>query len=62
MKYKVIVNRTLSMVREIEANTEAEAIEKAWETDPIKWEISHLSDECEQYDVIDSDSNEWHYW
>jgi hypothetical protein len=62
MKYKVIVNRTLSMVTEVEADSQEQAIDKAWETDPITWEKSILSDQCEQYDAIDSDSNQWHYW
>ena len=62
MKYKVIVNRTLSMVKEVEANSKDDAIAKAWETDPITWETSQLSDECEQYDAIDNNSNQWFYW
>jgi hypothetical protein len=62
MKYKVIVNRTLSMVKEVEADSEEQAIDKAWETDPITWEESILSDQCEQYDAIRSDSNQWHYY
>jgi len=62
MKYKVVVNRTLSMVREVEAQSKEEAIDKAWEIDPIKWEKSFLSDECEQYDVIAEGANEWFYF
>jgi hypothetical protein len=50
------------MVKEVEADSEEQAIDKAWETDPITWEESILSDQCEQYDAIRSDSNQWHYY
>lgn len=61
-KYKVIAARTMFMVMEVEANSEDEAINRAWEIDPTKWSESHLSNECEHHAAITPDDNEWQYW
>ena len=60
-KYKVIVARTQFLVREIEAESKDEAIEKAWEIDPFEWDYKYLSDECEQHDVVESGSSDDHW-
>ena len=60
-KFKVIVVRTQFLVREVEADSKDEAIEKAWELDPFEWPYQYLSDECEQHEVVQSGS-EYDYW
>lgn len=61
-KYKVIVARTMFMIKEVEANSEDEAEELAWETNPTEWENSFLSSELEQYQVLDDTDSEYTYW
>ena len=60
-KFKVIVVRTQFLVRQVEADSKDEAIEKAWELDPFEWPYQYLSDDCEQHDVVESGS-EYDYW
>lgn len=60
-KYKVIVCRTQFLIKEVEAESKDQAIDLAWETDPLTWERQELSDDCEQHDVIESGS-EYDYW
>lgn len=60
-KFKVIVARTQFLVREVEADSKDEAIEKAWELDPFEWPYQYLSDDCEQHDAVESGS-EYDYW
>ena len=61
-KYKVIVVRTQFMIKEVEANSKEEATDLAWETDPMTWENHYLSTECEQYDTLPEDDNEYQYF
>jgi hypothetical protein len=49
------------LVREVEAESQDEAIEKAWEIDPFEWDYKYLSDECEQHDVVESGSSDDHW-
>jgi hypothetical protein len=51
-QYRVIVARTQFFTKVVEADSQDEAIDLAWETDPLTWEDNFLSDECEQHDAV----------
>ena len=61
-KYKVIVNRTISYVSEVEAGSKEDAINKAWEIDPFQWPKTHLSDDCEQWECLTETDSEYQYF
>ena len=61
-KYKVIAVRTQFMWVEVDADSKDEAIDKAWQTDPVEWANKYLSDECEQWQALTQDDDEWQYW
>ena len=51
-QYRVIVARTHFFTKVVEADSQDEAIDLAWEADPLTWEDNFLSDDCEQHDAV----------
>ena len=51
-QYRVIVVRTQFFTKVVSADSKNEAIDLAWETDPLTWEDNFLSDDCEQHDAV----------
>lgn len=37
-------------------------MDKAWQTNPVEWANNYLSDECEQWQALTQDDDEWQFW